>query len=701
MAIDFKRLKETAVTEGLLLSDAEIDQARVAVQMRTRLNDGIRFGADNKFHEALKAIDEALRLSPMSSEAWMCRGLALEQIKQFDLACDAYAQAVIFTPLYAEAQERLDELAPPLGRPSAILTPWVGKPSPPLGAREFHKLKKKLGFREKWRFEIIEGSEEGLRRELLEAPTSVTRIFKLAQRIRKLGRYLEAAHFLRYALQMAPWHGESAALLCATLENGSDGDQVEGVALAALEAGATNEQLAPFAFWNNHKLCDWRNEAKWRREAYLAVLRRPDAAAAFNALHFADDPVMHQKCAASSADTGSLMLPRGWRPLERAFRRTPDRPITLGYLSADLRDHAVARLIAEVIELHDRSRFNVRGYSVFDGVESPFRRRIRGAFDCFVDLSGRQVGKAATRIADDEVDILIDLTGHTKSSPTSILLLKPAPIQVNYLGYPGTLGTSAVDYIIVDKAVVPSERQSWFNERLVHMPDCYQANDRKREVSEKMRDRTDHGFPADAVVFCAFNDPRKLMPDIFDVWMRILVRVPNSFLWLYSPDERITENLKRETTARGVDVERLKFAPFAPQAEHLARYHACDLFLDTPIYTGHTTASDALWNGCPLVTIAGNSFAARVGASILRAAGFPELVTTSYAEYEELAVSIGLDAGLRRDLRKRIEAARDTCALFDTPRFTRHLEWAYEHMWDEYVAGREPQSFEVPSLPRP
>jgi len=248
--------------------------------------------------------------------------------------------------------------------------------------------------------------------------------------------------------------------------------------------------------------------------------------------------------------------------------------------------------------------------------------------------------------------------------------------------------------------VVPQEQQPWFNERLVYMPDCYQANDRKREVSAKMRDRTDYGFPADSVVFCAFNDPRKLMPDIFDVWMSILARVPKSFLWLYSPRDEITENLKREAEQRGINAGRLKFAPFAPQEEHLARYHACDLFLDTPIYTGHTTASDALWNGCPLVTIMGNAFPARVGASILRAAGFPELVTSSYADYEDLAVRIGLDDELRCGLRKRIEAVRDTCALFDTPRFTRHLEWAYEHMWDEYVAGRVPQAFEVPSLPR-
>jgi len=699
MTASFGRLKDSAISEEQLLADAEIDQARVAVQMRRLLNDGIVSGANENFLEALKSIDGALRLAPMSSEAWMCRGLALEQIKQFDLAYDAYAQAVIFTPLYAEAQERLNALGPPLGRPSAVLTPWVVQPRPQWGAVRFHKLKKKLGFRERWDFRSVEGTEEGLRREAIQAPTSIERLLNLARRVRRSGRYLEAEHFLRYVLMLAPWCGEAAALLCVTLENYEDTSAVEAVVCAALEAGATNEQLPYLAFWNSRKNCNWVNERRWREQSLESLRRRPEAVTAFAALHLVDEPQAQQKCAAGAIETGRNMLPKNASRIKGPFRRSADRPITLGYLSADLRDHAVARLITQVFELHDRKRFRVHGYSAFNK-ESEFGRRVRSSFDVFSDISGRRPTTAAAQIADEGVDILIDLTGHTAKSPTAILLLKPAPIQVNYLGYPGTLGAPEVDYIIADKTIVPPEHRPWFNESLVYMPDCYQANDRKREVSEKMRDRIDYGFPADAVVFCAFNDPRKLSPAIFDAWMRILDRVPGSFLWLYAAKDIIKANLTREAVARGMDPERLKFAPHARQAEHLARYHACDLFLDTPVYTGHTTASDALWNGCPLVTIMGNTFPARVGASILRAAGFPELVTTSLADYEDLAVRIGLDRDFRQDLRRRAEALRDSCALFDTPRFTRHLEFAFEHMWDSYVAGRAPASFEVPALSR-
>jgi predicted O-linked N-acetylglucosamine transferase (SPINDLY family) len=323
------------------------------------------------------------------------------------------------------------------------------------------------------------------------------------------------------------------------------------------------------------------------------------------------------------------------------------------------------------------------------------RGRLKRAFDRFVDVRNLSHLQAAQRIAGDEVQILVDLTGYTRNARTRILALRPAPIQVNYLGYPGTMGASFIDYILVDDYIVPSDQQPSFTEKLVHLPGCYQVNDSQREIASSTQSRAECGLPEAGFVFCSFNNNFKITPEMFGVWMELLKEVPGSVLWLLEGNRFAPANLCREAKRRGVAAERLVFAPHRPLAEHLARHRLADLFLDTFPYNAHTTASDALWVGCPVLTMAGETFASRVAASLLSALDLPELITRSLADYQDAALRLARNAGLLVALRERLEASRKESQLFNADWFARNLEKAYSTMWEIYASGEAPRAFTV------
>jgi protein O-GlcNAc transferase len=369
--------------------------------------------------------------------------------------------------------------------------------------------------------------------------------------------------------------------------------------------------------------------------------------------------------------------------------------LTLGYLSADFQEHAVGRLIAELIEKHDRRRFAIFGYSYGRDDSSPIRSRLVKGFDRFRDLKDASFAQAARHIQADEVDILVDLTGYTGQARTQIMAFRPAPIQVNFLGYPGTMGASFIDYILVDDFVVPPDQQPYFTEKLVHLPGCYQVNDSRRETAAHTPARAECGLPDAGFVFCCFNNTYKFTTEVFEVWMRLLKAVPGSVLWLLEANGFVPANLRREARARGTAPERLVFAPPVPMPRHLARHRLADLFLDTLPYNAHTTASDALWMGCPVLTVAGQTFASRVAGSLLRTIGLPELITTSLQEYEQMALRLAGEPDLLANLRARLQSNRATSGLFDGGQFARGLEQAYIAMWDIYTSGNQPHAFAV------
>ncbi|MFQ5507731.1 MAG: tetratricopeptide repeat protein [Leptospirillia bacterium] len=376
--------------------------------------------------------------------------------------------------------------------------------------------------------------------------------------------------------------------------------------------------------------------------------------------------------------------------------RTSDDRITVGYLSGDFRTHPVAQLTAELFERHDRARFRVFGYSYGQDDGSPLRARLEKAFDRFTDLRAASFAQAVEKIRADGVDILVDLAGHTKNARTGILARRAAPVQVNYLGYPGTMGANFMDYIVADDFVVPTGQQPFFSERLVHLPHSFQVNDGTRTVTAEVPPRSAYGLPEEGVVFCCFNTAYKITPRLFEVWMRLLAAVPGSVLWLSGANPHARKNLMREAAARRVDPARLVFAEKLPElSDHLARHRLADLFLDTLPYNAHTTASDALWGGCPVLTCAGDTFASRVAGSLLRCLGLTELITHDLAAYEARALELARNPAALADIKERLAVARAESPLFDCGRFTRNLEAGYQAMWDTHRRGRPPAPIRV------
>jgi protein O-GlcNAc transferase len=367
--------------------------------------------------------------------------------------------------------------------------------------------------------------------------------------------------------------------------------------------------------------------------------------------------------------------------------RPPNEKIHIGYLSEDFRQHAVSHQMVEVIERRDRSRFHITAFSYGPDDGSRIRKRIEKAFDSFVDITDKDHEDAAREIHSRHIDILVDLTAYAGSTRSAVLALRPAPIQVNFLGYPGTMGADFVDYLIADKFIIPAELQRFYTEKVVWLPDCYMPNDRSRPLPSAPS-RAECGLPENGFVFCCFNQSYKFTPEVFDIWCRLLKSVPDSVLWLSAPSPVAETNLRREAETRGVSSERIIMANKLETVEaHLARLQCADLFLDTLPYNAHATCSDALWMGLPVITCAGETFPSRVAGSMLTAMGVPELITYNLNDYHQLALDLANDRNRLDSIRRKIVANRDSSPLFDSEKFTRNLERAYVQMISQAESG--------------
>lgn len=441
-------------------------------------------------------------------------------------------------------------------------------------------------------------------------------------------------------------------------------------------------------------LCEWNYLELLSEEARRGVREISPASenqiSPFSLLSLSGATLEEQKICADNWVRGnyqSLISRRKEMGFE--FRRKPERKIHIGYFSADFRNHPVAYLMAEIFELHDRERFRISAYSHGPDEGDEMRRRLEKVFDNFVDLQDVADEDAARKIYGDRVDILVSLTGYTQFHRSGVLALHPAPVQVSYLGYLGTMGAELMDYIIADPFLIPPEYQKHYSEKVAYLP-SYQANDCRCAVAETPS-RKRCGLPEEAVVFCCFNQTYKILPDVFEVWMRLLKAVPGSIFWIHAANPRAIANLRREAQARGVAPERLIFAETLPLEQHLARMKCADLFLDTLPYNAGTTASNALWVGLPVITCVGKTFSSRMAGSLLNAMGVPELITTNLEEYYALALGLATDRIKYANIRKKIIANRETARLFDSTQFTRDLETLYLQIWDDPVTAEAPQ----------
>jgi predicted O-linked N-acetylglucosamine transferase (SPINDLY family) len=603
-----------------------------------------------RYAEARADFDAVVALAPKLAQTWNNRGSAATKQRSFAEALESFDRALALRPDYAEAWRNRGTVFLVQGLPQKALADFDKAVAlDPRSAEAWEYRGNALS--RSHPMDAVASYD----RALLIRPDHAETIFRRANAYLSLRRFDEAAADYERVLALDPdcRYALGNAILCALHRcDWAALDQRLELGLRGLRDG--KRVFAPFA----------------------AVA----AASAAGDLLQASRTWVMDECAAVDP------------PLWRGQNRTHDR-IRIAYLSADLHSHATARLMAGVFEHHDKKRFETIAISFGPDDGSEMRTRLTRGFEHFLDVRQMSDDAVAQVLLEREIDIAVDLKGFTEHSRPGILARRPAPIQVNYLGFPGTMAAEYIAYIVADRTVVPEEHQGHYAEKTCYLPHSYQCNDASRQIAVETPSRAAVGLPGTGFVFCAFNNVYKITPEMFAIWMRLLKAVDGGVLWLLQSGGTATRNLRREAEARGVPPDRLVFAPSAPPAAHLARMRLADLFLDTLPCGAHTTASDALWAGLPVLTCLGETFAGRVAASLLHAVGLPELVTRSPAQYEERALELARDGSCLAELKAKLAAHRLTYPLFNTVLFTRNLESAYARMWDNHRAGRPPESF--------
>ncbi len=512
--------------------------------------------------------------------------------------------------------------------------------------------------------------------------------YNLGNALRELGKAAEAATAYRQALKLDPRDADAHNNLGNVLREQGKLDQAIACYQTALKLNPRLFHALAHLVHQRQHICDWHGLDSQIQELRRIVAEEPQAQVSpFAFLALPGTTAAEQRLCAERwvANRYAALMAESQR-LHYRHDKTPKAKLNIGYLSADFRRHPLASLITELIEQHDRSRFEIHAYSYAQDDATPERKRLEQAFDVFHDILPISQHQAAEQIHRDGIDILVDLTGFTQTSRSGILALRPAPVQVNWLGFPGTMGAPFVDYLLSDAVITPPQQEAHYSEQLVYLPDTYQPNDSKRPVGTPPS-RAECGLPERGLVFCCFNQTFKITPQVFDYWMDILKEIPQSVLWLLECNPWAKANLLKEAQALGVASERIIFAPRTSGAAHLARQALADLFLDTLPYNAHTTTSDALWMGLPVLTCEGDTFAARVASSLLRAIGLEELVTHSLEEYRDKALELARQPKQLQAIKQRLQANKHSAALFDTPRFARNLEQVYQDMWQRWLHG--------------
>jgi predicted O-linked N-acetylglucosamine transferase (SPINDLY family) len=688
-------------------------------------NRGLVLAGLKRFEEALASYNCAIAIRP-DAEAFNSRGNALAALKRFEEALASYEQAIALDPACADALSNRGNALRELKRPAAALASCEQAIAlDPAHADAW--INRGIALAELKRFEEALSSYD---RAIALKPGSGVVFYNRGNTLRQLMRFDQAIADYDRAIALKADYAEAfhgRGIVLADLERYEEAladydraitlkpdyaDAFCGRGIALAEMGYDDEAVASYkkaialapdqkiAFgamaFGAMKACDWAGRDELCRELRRHVTQHQSIISPFSLLGYDDDPALHLLCAQSYVRDSFGAGPRNIR--SGATRR--NEKLRLAYLSGDFRLHAVAFLVAELFERHDRSRFEVIGVSCGPDDSSDMRSRLAAAFDRFIDVRAKSDREVAQLLDALGIDIAIDLAGHTQHGRLGILAMRPAPIQVSYLGFPATTAADFIDYIVADAIVLPFDQQPYYTERIVHLPDTYQVNDSRRAIAARAPAREELGLPAQGVVFCCFNNTWKMAPPVFDVWMRLLDRIAGSVLWLRCDKPRAEANLRSEAAARGIDPARLVFADTLPDyRDHLARHRAADLFLDTLPFNAHTTASDALWAGLPVLTCRGRTLAGRVASSLLNAVGLPQLVTESLDEYETLALRLATEPALLHAFRCTLGETRLRSPLFDTARFCRHIEAAYTTMWEIRQRGEPPRSFGVDPLP--
>ena len=632
--------------------------------------------------EALESYNRALQLNPSFAEIYVSRGYTLNELGRPHEAVDSLEMALVLNPDLGQAHSNLAHTLNGLKRHSDALAHCDKALAidPQLTDAYVNRGVALLGLMR------LKAALESYDIALSQAPD------------------LAAAHLNR-GIALLGLAQPAAALISldnviARRPNLSDAYVYRAEALLALarleEAAASYKRalaLAPdkaylrgYLLHAQMTLCDWSDFTASSERIRDGILTGRGTSTPFPVLSLFDSSDLHRR---SAAIYTQLEYPENLACPIVGQHPKGDK-IRLGYFSADFHNHATSNLMAGLFECHDRSAFEITAYSFGPDDSGPMRKRLVSSFNNFVDASRTTDQVSAQMARDAKIDIAIDLKGFTFGCRPGIFAQRAAPVQVSYIGYPGTMSAGYIDYLIADPTLIPESQLRFYQEKIAYLPHSYQANDRARAISERVFTRAEADLPEQGFVYCCFNANYKILPTMFDTWMNVLRRRDGSVLWLLEGNPVAAANLRKEASRRDIDPSRLIFAPRMPLGEHLARHRLADLFLDTLPYNAHTTASDALWAGLPVLTLIGESFPARVSASLLHAVGLPDFIVTSRDQYESMAVELGGNPTALANIKGRMAAHRATALLFDTPLFTRHIEAAYGAMMQRCWAGLPP-----------
>jgi protein O-GlcNAc transferase len=645
-----------------------------------------------RFDQAIECFDRAIAIKTDYARAYYNRGNAFRRLKNHKAALLSYESAIALEPNYVEAHNNRGNTLLDLHRPDDALSAYDKVISlNPFFAEAFSNRANALI--ELRRFsEAYQACEKAL---AVNGKLSEGWLVR-GDVLRNLRRYDESLiaynQALKLNIQLADaWSGQAK-----TLHALKQHEEAAKAYAHLLEINPDYNFAKGHLAYEKMLACDWSGLAGLQQSICDDVHAGRKSAQPFGYQAFSYSAQDLKRCAEIFVQEEH---PAASAPLCQ-HARYDHRKVRIGYVSGEFRQQATAILITELFELHDKSRFELFAFDngFDDGGE--LRQRINSAFDRIVDISRLGDAQAALEIKQSEIDILVNLNGFFGEARTGVFSYRPAPIQVNYLGFPGTMGADYIDYIIADPCVIPPDQEDCYLEKIAYLPETYQVNDSKRRIADHEPMRSETMLPEKGFIFCCFNNNYKITPEIFDIWMSILTKVDGSVLWLVEDNPEASRNLRNEARRRNVVPERLLFASRVKLPEHLARHRLADLFLDTLPYNAHTTASDALWAGVPVLTCLGSTFPGRVAASLLKAIGLPELIARSLEDYESLAVRLAQKPEVLKGLRAKLTQNRLHCPLFDTKRLARHIEAAYRAMWERHQRGEPPVHFAVAPLAR-
>ena len=649
-------------------------------------NMGIALQTQGKLDDAIASYEKALSLKADYAEACNNLGVALKDRGDLGEAIASYKKALSLKPDYAEACNNMGLALKDRGDLGEAIASYKKALSlKPDYAEACNNMG--LALKDQGKFDDAIASYE---KALSLRPDYAEAYYNLGIAFQNHGQLNRAIASYEKVLSLRPDYAGAYNKLANTFQDQGKLDKAIACYEKALSLEPDYESARAQKLHQQAQICDWSIfDANGLDVSYLGVVEK--CVHPFALLSIEDAPERHRK-------RSEMYCREAYSCQALAFPKKPSRKpkrIRLGYFSADFKEHPVAYLIAKVLEKHDRDQFEVFGYSLHGNKKSELRQRIINSFDCFSDVQQMSEREVALKARHDRIDIAIDLTGHMQNAHSLIFANRAAPIQINYLGFPGSMGADFIDYIIADRNLIPNDFQKFYSEKPIYLPYHYQAQNDELEIACKTPKRSRLGLPEKGFVFCAINNTYKITPREFDIWMRLLRIVKGSVLWLLESNKWAKENLIKEAAARGVGSERLVFAKRVPHSEYLAQFQCADLYLDTFNYNAGATASNALWAGLPVLTKQGKSYSARMASSLLQSVGLTELITTSESEYENLAMKLAQDPEQIAALQKKLSANRITRPLFKSELFTKHLENGYQQAYKRHCDGKLPDVISV------